>query len=55
MSPADPADTVTGLNFALANKRKKPDFRDEKRPKIQETSSGAKFKKQSKHGETPKF
>ena len=30
-------------------------FPDEKRPKIVETSSGAKFEKQSKHGEITKI
>ena len=46
----------TGMNFALGSFEKfQPGFRDEKRPKILGTSSGAKFEKQSKHDETQKF
>ena len=56
MSPVDRAGSVTGMNFALGSYEKfQPGFRDEKRPKIQGTSSGAKFGKQSKHSETQKF
>ena len=44
---------MTGMNFALDSYEKfQPGFRDEKRPKILGTSSGAKFEKQSRHGET---
>ena len=44
---------MTGLNFVLGLYEKfQPGFRDEKRPKILGTSSGAKFEKLSKHGET---
>ena len=47
---------LTGLNFALGSHEKfRPGFRDEKRLKILGTSSGAKFEKQSKHGEIQKF
>ena len=47
---------VTGMNFSLgSNEKFQPGFRDEKRPKIPGTSSGAKFEKQGKHGETQKF
>ena len=43
---------VTGMNFALGSYEKvQPGFRDEKRSNILGTSSGAKFEKQSKHGE----
>ena len=43
----------TGMNFALGSfENFQPGFRDEKRPKIQGTSSGAKFEKQSKNDET---
>ena len=56
MSPVDRAGSVTGMNFALGSYEKfQPGFRDEKRSKILGTSSGAKFGKQSKHGETQKF
>ena len=56
MSPVDRAGSVTGMNFALGSYEKfQPGFRDEKRSKILRTSSGAKFGKQSKHGETQKF
>ena len=49
MSPVDRAGSLTGTNFTLGSYKKfQPDFRDEKRPK---TSCGAKFEKQSKHGE----
>ena len=47
---------VTGSNFVLGSYEKfQPGFRDEKRPKILGTSSGAKFEKPSKYGETLKF
>ena len=47
---------VTGMNFALGSYEKfQPGFRDEKRSKILGTSFGAKFGKQSKHGETQFF
>ena len=47
---------VTGTNFALGSYEKfQPGFLDEKRPKILGTSSGAKFEKPSKYGETQKF
>ena len=56
MSPVDRAGSVTGMNFALGSYEKfQPGFRDEKRPKILGTSSGAKFGKQDKHRETQKF
>ena len=56
MSPVDRAGSVTGMNFALGSYEKfQPGFRDEKRSKILGTSSGAKFRKQSKHSETQKF
>ena len=56
MSPVDRADSVTGMNFALGSYEKfQPGFRDEKRSKILVTSSGAKFGKQSKHGEAQNF
>ena len=56
MNPVDRAGSVTGKNFALGSYEKfQPGFRDEKRSKILGTSSGAKFGKQSKHGETQKF
>ena len=54
--PVDRAGSVTGMNFALGSYEKfQPGFRDEKRSKILGTSSGAKFGKQSKHGETQNF
>ena len=54
MSPVDrAAGSVTGMNFALGSYEKfQPGFRDEKRSKILGKSSGAKFRKQSKHSET---
>ena len=56
MSPVDRAGSVTEMNFALGSYEKfQPGFRDEKRSKILETSSGAKFRKESKHSETQKF
>ena len=56
MSPVDQAGSVTGMNFALGSYEKfQPCFRDEKRSKILGTSSGAKFRKQSKQSETQKF
>ena len=56
MSPVARADSVTGMNFALGSYEKfQPSFWDEKRSKIQGTSSGAKFGKQSKQGETQNF
>ena len=56
MRPVDRAGSVTGTNFALGSYEKfQPGFRDEKRSKILGTSSGAKFGKQSKHGETQKL
>ena len=56
MSPVDRAGSVTGMNFALGSCEKfQPGFRDEKRSKILVTSSGAKFGKQSKQGETQFF
>ena len=57
MSPVDRARLqLTGTNFALGSYDKfQPGFRDEKRPKIVVTSSGSKFEKQRKHGETQKF
>ena len=56
MSPVNRAGSVTGMNFALGSYEKfQPGFRDEKRSKILGTSFGAKFGKQSKHGETQFF
>ena len=56
MSPLDRAGLVTGMNFALSSYEKfQPGLRDEKGPKILGKSSGAKFEKQSKRGETQKF
>ena len=56
MNPVDRAGSVTGMNFALGSYEKfQPGFRDDKRSKILETSSGAKFGKQSKHIETQNF
>ena len=56
MSLVDRACSVTGMNFALGSYEKcQPGFRDEKRSKILGTSSGTKFRKQSKHSETQKF
>ena len=53
MSPVDRAGSLTGTNFILSSYEKfQPGFRDEKRPK---TSCGAKFEKQSKHGETQNY
>ena len=53
MSPVDRAGSVTGMNFALRSYEKfQPGFRDKKRSKIRGTRSGARFKKQGKHGET---
>ena len=47
---------VTGMNFALGSYEKfQSGFREEKRSKILGTSSGAKFEKHGKHGETHKF
>lgn len=47
---------VTVMNFALGSFEKfQPGLLDEKRPKILGSSSGAKFEKQSKHGEIQKF
>ena len=46
MSPVDWAGSVTGMSFALGSYEKfQPGFRGEKRSKILETSSGAKFGK----------
>ena len=54
-SPVDRAGPVTGTNYALGSYEKfQPGFWDEKRQKILGTSSGPKFQKQSKHGETQK-
>ena len=56
MSPVDWAGSVTGMNFALGPCEEfQPGLRDEKRSKILGARSGAKFGKQSKHGETQKF
>ena len=56
MSPVDRVGSVTGMNFVLGSYDKfQPGFQDEKRSKILRTSSGAKFEKQSKHGETQKI
>ena len=56
MSPVNRAGSVTEKNFALGSYEKfQPGFRDEKRSKILGTSFGAKFGKQSKHGETQFF
>ena len=56
MSPINRAGPVTGMNFALGSYEKfQPGFWDENRSKIPGTSSGAKFGKQRKHGETQKF
>ena len=50
------AGSATGMNLALGLYEKfQPDFQEDKRSKILGTSSGAKFEKQSKHGETQKF
>ena len=52
----DRAGSVAGTNFALrAYEKFQLGFRNKKRPKILGTSSGAKFEKQSKHGEKTKF
>ena len=56
MSPVDRAGSVAGMNFALGLYEKfQLSVRDEKRSKILSMSSGAKFRKQSKHSETQKF
>ena len=56
MSPVNRAGSVTGMNFALDSYEKfQPGSRDDKRSKILGTSFGAKFGKQSKHGETHFF
>ena len=53
MSPINRAGPVTGMNFALGSYEKfQP---DENRSNILGTSSGTKFGKQRKHGETQKF
>ena len=50
------AGLVTGINFALGSYKKfHPSFQDEETPKILGMSSGAKFEKRSKHGETQSF
>ena len=47
---------VTGMNYVLGSYEKfQSRLRDKKRPKILGTSSGAKFEKQSKHGEYKNF
>ena len=47
------AGSLTRTNFTLGSYEKfQPGFRDDKRPK---TSCGAKFEKQSKHGETQNY
>ena len=56
MSPVDRARQLTRANFAMGLYDKfQLGFRDEKRPKIVVASSGSKFEKQRKHGETQKF
>ena len=56
MSPVNQDGPVTGMNFALGSYEKfQPGLRDENRSKILGTSSGAKFGKQRKHGETQKI
>ena len=56
MSPVELAGPFTGTNLALGSYEKlQPGFRDEKRPKIRRTSSGAKFEQQSKHDKTQKL
>ena len=56
MSPVNRAGSVTGMNFALGSYEKfQLGSRDDKRSKILGTSFGAKFGKQSKHGETHFF
>ena len=56
MSPVSRAGSVIGMNFALGSHEKfQLGSRDEKRSKILGTSFGAKFGKQSKHGETQFF
>ena len=53
MSPVDRTNPVIATNFALGSYEEfQPGFRAEKRPKILGTSSGVKFEKQTKHGET---
>ena len=53
MSPVDRTNPVIAANFALGSYEEfQPGFRAEKRPKILGTSSGVKFEKQTKHGET---
>lgn len=55
MSLVDRNDPLIETNFALGSYEKsQPCFGDEKRPEIVVTSCGAKFEKQSKHGETQK-
>ena len=56
MSLVEKAGPVTGTNFSLGSYEKfQASFRDEKKKaKDPGTSSGAKFEKQSKHGETQK-
>ena len=55
MSPVGLA-RLPGRRFALGSYEKfNPGFRDEKRPKILGRTSGAKFEKQSKHGERQKI
>ena len=57
MSPVhQQADPVTGIKFALGSYQKfQPGFRDEETSKILGVSTGAKFEKRSKHGETQSF
>ena len=53
ISSVDQAGPVIEINFPLGSCEKfKHGFWDNNRPKILGTSSGAKFEKQSKHGET---
>ena len=57
MSPVDlRAGPVTRTNFTLGSYEKfQPGFRDEERPKILGMSSGVKFEKRSKRGETQSY
>ena len=56
MSPVNQDGPVTGMNFAWGSYEKfQPGLRDENRSKILGTSSGAKFGKKRKHGETQKI
>ena len=56
MNLVDRNDPLIETNFALGSYEKfQPGFRGNKRSEILVTSCGAKFEKQSKHGETKKI